>query len=428
MDSMYPVRNESPNSPPDIPVDLLKGLATALSGLGPVFATDLATLTGAEMERALNSLEPKHRSRVMRNLGFRQVVPRRFGTVLTEQILKRLRARPTEVERKDAIAYITWRIRHEIEEEVFSGEPGTDARDLVGRWGPTLLRIAVFCDVDSSALHAHLVRWLAEKGWLGDAPEGRAARDAACAVIDAIPGFGAPAPATDMAAAQTAGLSALPLPEVTASPEAADQEPAAPPAPEGNVLMLTTAREQLTRALAQARPAAQQVRDAVEAGFPPDEGDLDTLRAVSPAFHAVEGAFDNAGVARPPRSLEAVATAVDAHVRTAREQEAARRALDSVLALRCPQGGAVADVLDDARSRADSLLGKQTWDDRDREEAAFLALLAELVELRDQPQQEARRRRDHEAHRGGERAVRRGGGPARADHPGVCRAGSATQP
>jgi len=65
----HPVVTEPPFSPPDVSVDLLKELASALDELGPVVDTTLEQLTVEEMSSALNALDPRGRQITMRAAG-----------------------------------------------------------------------------------------------------------------------------------------------------------------------------------------------------------------------------------------------------------------------------------------------------------------------------------------------------------------------
>ncbi|MEU8476659.1 hypothetical protein [Streptomyces hygroscopicus] len=393
----YPVVAKPPLSPQGTPLGLLKELSAALDGLGPVLEVTLDALTVAETELALNSLAPKHRQAVMRGLGFRKVEPRRFGRVLSEQVLKRVQ-RVEPADRRHAVAHLTARIMNDIDRVV--GEHGAvrTGAGLVDRWGARLLRLALFSHVQASAYDARLFVWAAGHDWFGiDADE--TARDAvfkvAQRVIDETPGFDRPTTPHEKAAVEgPQPTTAVPAPRRPDSPES--PKPAEPTTEQGqqahaerySLDELTAAEEELQRVVEEARGAADRLRVALLDGRPPADTDLAPLAAVASAFSRARAALSAHGVTGVTDRLVDILTAIgELRARAEQNERNAeiRRLVTTVTTLGCSPDSAVAAVVADARQRAEALLAKQEWDAQDDACAHFLTLLVRLARMEDRP-------------------------------------------
>ncbi|MFJ2695612.1 hypothetical protein ACIO5Z_05290 [Streptomyces rochei] len=402
----HPVVADPPFSPPGTPVDLLTDLAAALDGLGPVLDSSLAGLTVEEAELALNSLAPGDRQAVMRGLGFRKVEPRRFGRVLSEQVLKRMQRLEPGPDRRHAVSHLTVRIINDV---VCAAMGHTTARQDTGpveRWGARLVRLALFSRLQASAFDARLLLWASGHDWCGaDADEATraAVAEAVQRVIDATPDLGLPptpkegpggegsrdpavvpvlrqtrGDAPEKASAQT-GQKEEPMPET----DSARQSQAGPTAIDDPA----SAGEALRHIVDEARSAVERVSTALLDGCPPAASDLEALSAVAPAFARAREALSAAGVTDVTDRLTDVLSAIDAVRETVERNERnerARRMLATVLTLGCPPGSAVAEVIADVGQRAGELLAKPTWDEQDDACVHFLSLLVRLVELKEQ--------------------------------------------
>ncbi|HEX5534257.1 MAG TPA: hypothetical protein VFX33_11000 [Actinomycetales bacterium] len=404
----HPVVAELPLSPPGTPVDLLKKLAAALDGLGPVLDLTLAELTVEETELALNSLAAEDRQTIMRGLGFRRIEPRRFGRVLSEQVLKRAQRLRSAADRRHAASHLTARIFDDVVCAVLGH---TAARRVTGpleRWGTRLVRLALFSDLQASAFHARLLMWAADHDWCGagaDEAARKAVTEAAQRVIDATPDFDPRSPDDDET--DDGDSTAAPLPHqrqdevseetlvsrVRKGKQMQETEQVRqgeePPRREQTVLDdPASAGEALTRTVDAARDAAEQVRTTLLDGCPPSASDLAALAAVAPAFAQARDALSAAGVAGVGERLTDLLAAMDSLREAAARNERnaqTRGLLATVLTLGCTQGSAVAEVIADATRRADELLARPMWDEQDEACAHFLTLLVRLVELREQP-------------------------------------------
>ncbi|MFD9817269.1 hypothetical protein [Streptomyces sp. NPDC059080] len=385
-----------PLSPQGTPLGLLKELAAALDGLGPVLDTALGDLTVGETELALNALGPKDRQATMQGLGFRKVEPRRFGRVLSEQVLKRVQ-RVESADRRHAVSHLTARIMNDLDRVVGAHGPARTGPGPVDRWGTCLLRLALFSHIQASAYDARLLVWAAGHDWFGvDADE--TARGlvfkVARHVIDETPGFDQPiAPHDDVGAE-----GPQPITTLLASRRPDHTEPPKPDgparergqqAPSERDFMdeLTATEEELPRVIEEARGAADRLRSSLLEGCPPAHTDLAPLAAVAPAFSRARAALSAVGVTCVADRLTDILTAFDdVRARAERNQRDAesRRAVGTVMTLGCSQDSAVAAVVADARQRAEALLAKQEWDAEDDACAHFLALLARLAGMKDQ--------------------------------------------
>ena len=192
MTGKYRVFAQPPLSPPGTPLELLKELAAALEELGRDLEPVLSELDVEEIELALNALGPKERQAIMRHLGFRKVEPRRFGGVLSEQVLKRIQRLESRHGWQHAVRLLTSRVMSDIDRAVWEPAPAGAGRGVVDRWGARLLYLAIFANLQASVSDARLIVWADEHEWFG-IPGDKAARQAVRAVaqqvVDAAPGF-----------------------------------------------------------------------------------------------------------------------------------------------------------------------------------------------------------------------------------------------
>ncbi|MBT2902521.1 hypothetical protein [Streptomyces sp. McG8] len=391
----HPVVTEPPFSPPDVPIELLKELASALDELGPVVDTTLEQLTVEEMGSALNSLAPKGRQIIMRNLKFRNVLPRSFGRALSQEVLRRVQQLDPSRERRHAASHLTDRIWNDITVEAMTHAAGHETVNPAERWGARLVRLALFAHLHASVFDAHIVVRAAEHDWYGlqAAEEAReAVHEVARRAIEATPDFQfLPHPQEDGGDDELTEKT-TPSPVVPAPRQPRDT-PASEPAPayeteHGRPDDLNSAEEELRSVVDRAKDAADRVRLALQDGLAPCDTDLASLEAVSPAFASVRAILEDLQVTgvgdRLDDLLAAVKTFRATTERTERNEQA-RRAARMVLTFDCPPGSAVAAVISDARQRATTLLAKTQWDEEDEAGAEVLTLLMRLVELKDQP-------------------------------------------
>ena len=413
MSRSYPIVTDPPFSPPDTPVELLEGLAAAIEELGPVLDSAVSKLTLEEAGLALNSLKPQDRQAIMGLLGFRKVEPRRFGRVLSEQVLKRIQRLDLAPDRKHVVEHLTVRIIDDVVCAAFEHAPTRRGSELAERWGMRLLCLALFSNLRVSAFDARLLVWASGHDWCGaeaDDAALEAASGAAQRVIDATPDFAFPAvpegieegkAVCEAKAAtvpwQTHGESPWVVPtrrvqeqKKLQSGQRRGQEPSeGPDTPQD----LASAGGWLEHTVDKARGAVERVRQALQDGFPPAGPDLAALTAVDQAFIRIEDALSAAGVTGvTDRSLAGLLSALETYrmaAETNQERERARQLLTTVLALECRQGSAVAQVIADARQRAGELLTKSEWDEQDDACARFLTLLVRLVGMKGQPRTES---------------------------------------
>ncbi|MFJ1735689.1 hypothetical protein [Streptomyces sp. NPDC088254] len=384
-----------PHSPHGTPVGLLRELAATLDGLGQVLDAALGALTVGETELALNSLGPRDRQAIMRGLGFRKVEPRRFGRVLSEQVLKRLqRMEPTH--HRHAASHLTARIMNDIDHVVAERGAADMSPGLVDRWGTCLLRLALFSHLQASAHDARLLVWAAEHDWFGmEADEAALAAvlKAAQQVIDVTPGCDhVTALDEDAAVQETQPTAAVPVPRrpghlsVPDLAESSAQQGVQPPGEGCSLDDLASVEEKLKHVVEQARGAADRVSAALLDGCPPADTDLAPLATVAPAFSRARGVLSALGVTGVTDRLTDVLRAIDevrARVERMERNAEARHVVETVTALGCSPGSAVAAVIADARLRAESLLAKQEWDEQDDAYAHVLTLLVRLAGMKD---------------------------------------------
>ncbi|WP_406066210.1 hypothetical protein OG462_41685 [Streptomyces sp. NBC_01077] len=385
-----------------MPVEPLQELSSVLVELGPVVNTALAELTVEETGLALNALTIQDRQAIMQRLGFRRVVPRRFGQVLSEQVLRRIQRLERADERRHTALHLTGRIVNDILDDVMDlPERGTNSP--ADRWGTRLVRLAFFCRVKASAFDAHLLVRAAEHGWYGveaDDATREAVRTAAQDVIDSVPdfrprqAFGAETVSAGKDAGivdgeqRTAGRGATTAaPRHQAHDDAEEERTRVEPAvPQTTLRTLDALQEELTGVFGEARAAVGRVRLALEEECPPAASDLEALTAVGVAFARARTVFAGSGLAETVDRLDAIGVAIEAYRTTVHrdeKDELTRRAVASVLSLRCPPDSAVAGVIADARQRAEKLLAVRQWEEQDEACAHFLTLLVRLVEVSD---------------------------------------------
>ncbi|MEU0990882.1 hypothetical protein [Streptomyces sp. NPDC005953] len=401
MIASYPVVAKPPLSPQGTPVGLLKELAAALDGLGPMLNTPFDGLTVGETELALNSLEPIDRQAIMQGLGFRKVEPRRFGRVLSEQVLKRLQRVEPPV-RRHSLRHLTARIMNDIDRVVADYGTALTTPGLVDRWGARLLSLALFSHLQASAYDARLLVWAAGHDWFGiDADE--TSRDAvfevAQRVIDETCGFQVTAPhdgptasPKEMTTGEALSVTAVPEPrrsDHTELPKAAGLVTEQGPRSLGDrgSMEELTAAEELRRAIEEAREAVDRLRVALADGCPPAVTDLTRLAAVAPAFARARAVLSTLGIRGVADRLDDILASIDeSRARAERNERNAetRRVVATVTMLRCSLDSAVAGVVADARQRADALLAKHEWDEQDEACAHFLTMLVRLAGMKDQ--------------------------------------------
>ncbi|MFB7084760.1 hypothetical protein [Streptomyces sp. NPDC056296] len=404
MTHSHPVITDPPLSPPGTPVELLKALATALDGLGPVLASSVAGLTVEETELALNSLAPTDRQAVMRSLGFRKVVPRSFGRVLSDQVLKRLQRLESDRERQHIVSHLTARITNDVV-WVVDGQ----AAGRVERWGDRLVLLALFSRLNASAFDARLLMWVDEHDWFGadvDEAARQTVTEAARRVVDATRELDSQ-PVQNEGAGSEGGGDPMAVPTPRKNPDGAAERASVEQAQEGERMPETRRPQEpegapesqrialddlaltgqtLQRTVDEARQAAERVRSALLEGCPPADSDLVTITAVAPVFGEARSALSAAGFPDATERLADLLAAIDG-VRARDERNGrSRRLLATVLTLGCAPDSAVADVIADAARRAGELLAKRTWDTQDEADAHMLGLLVRLVELRERPE------------------------------------------
>lgn len=398
MTGKYQVFAQPPLSPPGTSLELLKELAAALEELGRDLEPVLSELEVEETELALNTLGPKDRQAIMQHLGFRKVEPRRFGRVLSEQVLKRMQRLESRHGCQHAVRLLTSRVMSDIDRAVWEHAPARTGRGVVDRWGARLLYLAIFANLQASVSDARLIAWAAEHEWFG-IPGDEAARQAACAVaqqaIDAAPGFepglaaaapeGADAPdsalMSDVRAAHSAVEPAVALAGVSAPPGPPDDDKQ-PLSPEG----LTAVGEEVRELFTGAREAGERLRTTLAEGLPPVDEDLGALAAVAPAFYRALAELSRAGHAGVVERLDEVLLAVEEICSSTRQSEEHARIRDelaTVLTFGTFSGNPLEQVVSEARKSAAALLARPAWDAEDEVDAHRLSLLVRLVGLRD---------------------------------------------
>ncbi|WP_329184611.1 hypothetical protein [Actinacidiphila glaucinigra] len=403
----YRIRKGYPWTPPDLPKELFDDLATALTALGPGLEETLAELRADDVETALNSLEMRDRLAVMRGLRFQKMAPRRVGRALSEQVLLRLQRLELATDQRHGASHLTERIWRDVLAEVLPGDGlSTAVPTMVARWNDTLLRLAFFSQLGVSALDARVVLWAAGRGWFGWKAEEAAlesARLAAQRLLDAATELGW-SPGQNEDGDANNGVDAV-ISE-TIVPEASEEGQAAAPAEplmaEGASLAspssptrevdsgeLASLYRQLAAAVQQAQECADRVSSVLADGARPEPADLGTIEAVFPVFERMRQALAAVGAPPVPDRLTEIADAVESHRATAQRDDTTRASLHVLLTLTCLPGSPAASALDGVISGARELLARPMWDEAEKEEARALALVSEIVRIRDEYGSEA---------------------------------------
>jgi hypothetical protein len=359
----------------------LAELSRVLSALPDPFAAALAALTPLDVTTALGALTPHSAHLLLRPLGL-PIVSRGLAQRLCRDVLPRMARSPVVATRhaaRHAAADLTAPVLADVIRAALGAElPGAAGRDPAEDWSPALARLAVWAGLVPSVRDARVWAWAATRSWLR-APPVSAAEIAAVAaaarsvtVIATHPppaGFHRPTPA-----------------EPENNPEdhvvTIDVSPATPPPPRSDLPDPThAARDDFAAALDQGAGASDRILAAVARGAVPADDDLATLARIRPAFEAVAVALTDAGVPPTAPTLSGVDAALaEVALRTA--DVPARRQLDLLPGLIAPAGEpSLAEALVGVRDRVDVLLARVAWSDGDRDEAAALGALAELVDV-----------------------------------------------
>lgn len=396
MHDRYRVITGPPLSPPTVSVKDLEGLATALNALETPASAALNDLTVGMVELAFNSLPPKSRQKMLGDLGIRMAAPRRAGHALCRDILSRLRRDVRQHSCTCGVKELTRTVIDQLGALVLAQGSRT-VSDPVSRWGATLLRVTVFTWCNASVADAHLLAWSAGQDWFAaTADEEQRARlaavtDEARSVAAAYPDFdGIQAGAERLSAGgrkdkeaavvdRPGGKPAVPERAVgtgapygvpaTASEDARTERGTGPEA----------VCRQLESALAGARPAAENVIEAVADGRPPIDGDLTPLVALVAAFDCAEAAFREAGMKEVPRRLEDMTQAAGEHRAAHDRDDRARKVLRELLDVAGRPDSPAAFAAEAVRGATRRLLGAAVWEETQRQESAALVDLARLI-------------------------------------------------
>ncbi|MGC4997217.1 hypothetical protein [Streptomyces sp. DT195] len=342
--------------------------------------TALDALPVAMVELAFNSLPPKNRQALLGRLQIRMAAPRRAGRTLCQDILARLRREYRQHSCTCGLRELTQTVIEDVDKHVFAQRPNS-ASDPVSRWGATLVRAAVFAWCNASVSDARVLVWLADQKWLGattcDEETARldAVDAAARSIAEAHPEFVfgnrgerdlPKAPVADDGALASAAES--PVASADAEPTEETRDPEA------------VCRD-LVSALAEARPAAEHVLEAVTDGRPPCDEDLAPLTALAEVFESAAVVFRATGMAAVPLRLEEMVEAARAHQGAQERDLVARETLRELLAITCPPQSPAAPAVEAAHSAARRLVDSPSWSDGEREESTALSALSRLVHL-----------------------------------------------
>ncbi|MFJ4715510.1 hypothetical protein [Streptomyces sp. NPDC088785] len=381
----------------------LEELVAALNALDHPAITALNDFTVDMVELAFNSLRPKGRQELLGSLGIRMAAPRRVSRALCQDVLVRLRREARQHSCICGIKRLTVTVKNQVGNFVFA-QGGETVPDPVTRWGATLVRATVFAWCNASVGDARILAWAADHDWLAvtasdkEKAELAAVAAAARSLVAATPEYAISASEDDEPPPASNGK---PL-SVGADAEQPDTKTPAPDlvSPHRGVSHQLTAAEpnsartdastdpeaacrQLESDLEQAQEAARKVSRAVVDGCPPQGEDLAFLASLGAAFDRVDRVLRTAGVRGVPLRLEELKRASREH-RVVRERDLeAREALRELLDVASqPNGSAAAGAAAEAvRDAANSLLGTQIWEERQREESAALAALARIIRL-----------------------------------------------
>ncbi|MEU8746803.1 hypothetical protein AB0C39_24465 [Streptomyces parvulus] len=403
MQDRYHVVTGPPWSPPSVSAQDLEGLAAALNALENPAAA-LNDLTADMVELAFNSLRPKDRQELLSSLGIRMAAPRRVSHTLCRDVLARLRREWRQHACTCGIKGLTVTVMNQVGRFVFP-QDGERASDPVSRWGQTLVRATLFAWCGASVADAHILSWAADQDWFTATADDKeraqlaAVAVAARSIVEAHPGFAPGASAGDgpppASGAQRGRADAadrtrvtVPAPETGAKASGVSHAVAATASAGAGIEEATNpeaACRQLESALTQARQAAEKITGAVADGRPPQDADLTALTALGAVFDSVEAVFRTAGIEEVPRRLEDMTCAARTH-RAAQERDVqTREPLRELLDVACRPDSPAAAAAEAVRGVARRLLDAPDWEQRQREESAALAALAQLIRLGRQP-------------------------------------------
>ncbi|MEV4879634.1 hypothetical protein [Streptomyces cyaneofuscatus] len=396
MHDRYRVITGPPLSPPTVSAKDLEDLAIALNALETPASAALNDLTVGMVELAFNSLPPKSRQKMLGGLGIRMAAPRRAGNALCRDILSRLRRDVRQHSCTCGVRELTRTVIDQLGAQVLA-QGNRTVSDPVSRWGATLLRVTVFTWCNASVADARLLVWAADQDWFAaTADEEERARLAtvtneARSVAAAYPDFdGIQAGAERLSAGDRKDKAAVAVDRPGGKPAVSERVsgtgasydvPAAASEDARNARGTDpeAACRRLESALAGARPAAENVIEAVADGRPPNDGDLTPLVALVAAFDSAEAAFRAAGMKEVPRRLEDMTHAAcehrAAHDRDDRSREALRELLDVAGRPDSPAAFAAEAV----RGATRRLLEATVWEETERQESVALVDLARLI-------------------------------------------------
>ncbi|MFD5656531.1 hypothetical protein [Streptomyces hirsutus] len=378
MQDRYRVVAGPPMSPPDVSVESLETLASALNTLGQPATAALDQLTADMIELAFNSLRPKERQALLGMLGIRMAAPRRAGNALCRDVLGRLRREARQHNCVCGVQALTGTVMIDVGTAAF---PEADVLDPVAKWGRTLVLTAMFAWCQASVADARVLVWAADQNWLGAVTElgvdeqGLAAvHSVARAVVEAhpdMPSSNHEQPEPEEAATATTPTQDVAVPDVPTQ-QWAGQEGVTEP---------EEACRRLTTAMAEAAGAAQRVSATIGDGRPPADDDLTPLTGLRNVFEDARSVFAAAGVTTVPLRLEDMARAADSLREAHGRDRAAREALRELLSIGCTPDSPALAAAEAVRDYARRLLGSPEWGETERRESSALAALAELVRL-----------------------------------------------
>ncbi|WP_225844916.1 hypothetical protein [Streptomyces sp. HPF1205] len=395
MHDRYHVDANPPLSPPGTPRELLEALADALNASGNLVQDALDELTPDLVELAFNSINPKERQRLLRNLGINLAAPRRASKSLCQDVLTRMRRELKQHGCTCATRVLVGRVMNDVAAAVGAEENRRPVVDPVTRWNSALARLAVFTWCQASAFDAKVLLWAAERQWLGLGADINtikldAVREAAARVVEVTSSFAQDSThqvvdGADRLLSAKESVAAQPLPEAVENEPASGTASGDPlgTADNGEYVDPYHAYEALKVSVSTAQDAITRIAGALEDGSPPIEEDLRDLSAVVPAFVRIRDALAAVGTSGVPLRLNDLAQAVEAHRAERDRDHAVRERLHILLAVTCH--GAASVALFAAQELALHLREKPLWDESERSQAEALIALAEIVELSGRP-------------------------------------------
>ncbi|WP_436739366.1 hypothetical protein [Streptomyces sp. BBFR102] len=407
MQEPYRVVPGPPLSPSDVAAESLEVLAASLNAFDHPAASALDDLTVEMVELAFNSLRPKDRQGLLRHLGIRMAAPRRAGTALCQDILTRLRRDARQRTCRWGLMTLTRTVLSDLERAV-SG-PDTGGSALLSRWGGTLVGAAVFAWCQASVADARLIDWAVTHGCFAlasDGPEAKLLDDlraAASLVVKAYPEYVPPYDGVGEHRSPTDHYRERPprgqandreeeLPDASTKTSTASDDASSPvngvlPAA-GGTEGGTETPEDACRTLAllfeDAVRAVQEVATALDDGRAPECAHLSALDCVPAAVERTRAVLAGAGVAAESPRLADLTRAAKTHAQAQERDEAVRRGLHALLAIRGAADGSVSaaePAAETVRQCARRLLALPVWKAADREEGAALVGLAQLISL-----------------------------------------------